>query len=531
MGKSSRKAKMPRHNTANDAITKSLYMPNDRKLLGARLIQRTRTFQYFIAGIISLTTLLAYLPSLWNGFVWDDEEYVNKNLIIQSFNFDLIKSAFLDFREANWHPLTWISHAIDYAIWGVNPVGHHLTNVILHALNTAVLVFIVIQMLSIYRSRTEMQTASPWLTERGVLITAGVTSLLFGLHPIHVESVAWVAERKDLLCAFFFLLTMLAYTKYVNVIDNASIQKTVKIRFLREHYLFALGFFILALLSKPMAVSLPIVLLILDWYPFKRIHSVKNLWPIFYEKIPFFSLSLISSIITILAQKAGHALTIMETVPLSKRLLVAVKSLIAYLLKIILPTNLIPFYPYPKDISLLSLEYPLTIILAVGITVICIVRASRERFWLSLWFYYIVTLIPVIGIIQVGAQAMADRYTYLPSLGPFLMMGLVMAWSWNRVDDLRIKRAIKQLFAISAFMILSVAMTYLTVEQIGMWKDDITFWSYVIEKEPYSASFVYNNRGIAFDKMGRFDKAIADFQNDCDLGDRDGCNKLWISRH
>jgi hypothetical protein len=247
-----------------------------------------------------------------------------------------------------------------------------------------------------------------------------VTGLLFGLHPLHVESVAWVSERKDLLCAMFYLLSIMAYMAY----------RTHKIY---RTYFLTLCFFILALMSKPMAVSLPFVLLILDWYPFKRTTSLETFRTSFIEKLPFIALSIGSSILTILAQKAGGAVVAIEAIPLQARILVAAKSLIAYLWKMILPLNLIPLYPYPQDVSLLSLGFLATVFLVTGITAACVLAARKEKLWMSVWFYYVVTLIPVIGIVQVGSQPMADRYTYLPSLGPFLIAGLITAGLYEKV--------------------------------------------------------------------------------------------------
>jgi protein O-mannosyl-transferase len=514
MSKSSRKKKAAGYDIVNKTTSESFRVSDksdDRQFLDVKLIRDTRATKYLLAGLVSLITLLVYLPSLRNEFVWDDALYVTNNIIIRSFNLGLIKSAFLEFHAANWHPITWFSHAIDYAIWGLNPVGHHLTSVILHSLNSAVVVFVVIRLLALYRNRSVPQMVSPWLKERSILITGSVTGLLFALHPVHVESVAWVAERKDLLCALFFLLSILAYTKYVSVIDNESAQKTLKLRFLNKHYLFTLGFFVLALLSKPMAVSLPCILLLLDWYPFSRSQSFKSFRTVFFEKLPFIAFSLISCILTILAQKAGRALGLMEFVPFSTRALVAAKSLFSYLWEIIFPMNLIPFYPYPMHVSFSSLDYLSAGIFAVGITAACVIIVNKQKLFLSVWGYYVITLIPVLGLVQVGVQSMADRYAYLPSLGPFLMIGLAMAWSWSRVNAFRRKTAVVKLFGISVFMLLCAAMMYLTFKQIGIWKDDMTLWSYAIEKQSEPVPIAYYNRALVFYNTGKFDKAIQDY--------------------
>jgi tetratricopeptide (TPR) repeat protein len=213
----------------------------------------------------------------------------------------------------------------------------------------------------------------------------------------------------------------------------------------------------------------------------------------------------------VLAQGAGGAIVSMEFVPLSTRVLVGVRSLMVYLWKMIWPLNLIPFYPYPTDVSLLSLEYLSATVMVIGITVICVVSAQKQKLWLSVWSYYVMTLIPVIGIVQVGRQAMADRYTYLPSLGPFLIMGLAVAWTSRKVNTVaRWNSIIKPLSAAVAIFVL-ISLSYLTFAQIGIWNNSIRLWSYVIGKHPERAHLVFYFRGLAFLNMDQVDKAIEDF--------------------
>ena len=269
---------------------------------------------------------------------------------------------------------------MDYAIWGLNPPGHHLTNIILHAVNTFLVVVTMIKLLEVVkRTTTDDRPSASVLSDRSILMTAGVTGLLFGLHPLHVESVAWVSERKDLLCAMFFLLSIVTYMKYVSVVSNGPYSRNLISRFCDKRYLLAIGFFILALLSKPMAVSLPFVLLILDWYPFQRIRSLKTFRDGFVEKLPFFALSLFSSVATVLAQKSAGTVVSIGEIGLSARVLVAAKSIVAYLWKMMFPTNLIPLYTYQKNISILSPEYLLSLIAVIGITVVCIVKIKKEN--------------------------------------------------------------------------------------------------------------------------------------------------------
>ena len=494
-------------------------------------VQKTNTvkYTYYLAATLAILTFLVYLPALRNEFVnWDDGPYVFANPHIRSMDGNFFKWAFLEFHIMNWHPLTWISHALDYALWGLNPLGHHLTNIMLHALNTFVVVVVAMKLLEAFKERSSRSGQSFLSNNRALLIAAGIAGLLFGLHPVHVESVAWVAERKDLLCALFFLMSVMTYVKYAGSRQSEGEAKdeTGGKNFLtNRQYLLSLGFFVLALMSKPMAVTLPAVLLILDWNPFNRIRSLKTFWAASVEKLPFLALSLISSVLTVFAQRSGGALELMEIVPLSTRLLVAVHSLIAYLGKMLWPLDLIPFYPYPRTVSLLSPEYFGVVALVIGITIFCVVKAKKKQtVWLSVWSYYCVTLAPVLGIIQVGGQAMADRYTYLPSLGPFLLMGLGAAWVWGKIET-SWKRG---LIATAAFMVF-LSLSFMTFQQIGRWKNDVDLWNYVIEQEGHDVLFAYFKRGQAFALRGQYEKAIEDYNTVISLNVEE-YSKAYIER-
>ena len=473
--------------------------------------ERKRRFRFALAGTVAVVTFLVYLTALRNDFInWDDGPYVYENPHIRSLNAVFLKWAFFGFYESNWHPLTWLSHALDYALWGLNPLGHHLTSIVLHAINVFLVVLLVIRLLEAWKERAVRNGQPSFLNGRAILIAAGTTGLLFGLHPVHVESVAWVAERKDLLCALFFLLSLIAYTNYARDAGDETLGKNTRSPFFNNRYLATLGLFILALLSKPMAVSLPVVLLVLDWFPFNRIRSGRTFWAACVEKLPFFALSLASSIVTILAQKAAGAMTLTEVVPLSTRLLVAAKSLIAYLWKMLLPLDLVPFYPYPKSASPLSFEYLFPLAIVAAVTTSCIMTAKKRGLLLSAWSYYVVTLIPVLGIVQVCGQEMADRYTYLPSLGPFLVIGTGTAWAWGKGRALARRGPLVKR---TGWVVAALAIVFLssaTVKQIGIWKNGLVLWNYEIEKTP-GVPRAYNNRGLVYDKKGRLDEAIDDF--------------------
>jgi protein O-mannosyl-transferase len=482
-------------------------------------VKINQKIHYYLSAAVALTVLLAYLPALRNEFVnWDDDLYVYDNPQIRSLGAAFFRWAFTTTLMGNWNPLTWISHALDYAVWGLNPLGHHLTSIVLHSMNAALVVVLAVKLLEIVVERSALNESVRFLDDRRVLIAAGVTGLLFGIHPVHVESVAWVSERKDLLCALFFLLSLIVYVKYFGGRQSAADGQTSGVRSQESKvkslqstrlYLLSLGFFVLALMSKPMAVTLPVVLLILDWYPLGGITSLKTLWAAGVEKLPFFALGLSSAVLTILAQRAEGAMTAMEVVPWPFRTLVATKSLVVYLGKMLLPVQLLPFYPYPKDVSLLSPEYLLAICLVIGVTAGCIILAGRQKLWLAAWGYYVVTLIPVVGIVQAGGQAMADRYTYLPSLGPFLIVGIAAAIVSEKAGKSKQKGLVAASYA-AALVVLAVLFS-LAIGQIAVWRTSMDLWNDVIKKEPEKAPLAYYNRGQVFMSTGSFDKAIEDY--------------------
>lgn len=389
------------------------------------------------ALLVFFITLLVYLPSLGNEFVnWDDNQYVYENRNIQVSPGHVFEWSFTTFYAANWHPLTWISHALDYSMWGLNPRGHHLSSIVLHSINAVLVVYLCIGLFESYRRKKVAEGFSgPFFDEKGVLIAAATTGILFGIHPVHVESVAWVSERKDILSALFFCLSILSYIRYVDETENVG---EAGRRPLLRTYFFSLVFFVCALLSKPMAVTLPVVLILLDWFPFQRIQSLRTLWKAVLEKVPFIAMGIASSVITVLAQIKGRSLVPFESSSVPARIMVAADAIFSYLTKMILPLDLSPFYPYPKVVSFFSAKYFFPLLVVTIITIACVNFFLRGRkVWLAVWGYYLITLLPVLGIIRVGLQSMADRYTYLPSLGPFLVLGLAAARGYEKLDVLK----------------------------------------------------------------------------------------------
>ncbi|MBI1912239.1 MAG: tetratricopeptide repeat protein [Deltaproteobacteria bacterium] len=426
----------------------------------------------------AIITFLMYLGSLRNGFVnWDDPGYILENPNLASFNFKWI---FTELFYSNWHPLTTLSYVIDFNVWGLNPFGYHLENVILHAINTFFVAVLTMRLV-------ELKSA-----QKGLIIFAGLFSgLLFGLHPLHVESVAWISERKDVLCGFFFFLTILSYIKYCSTNSVVS-------------FLSSLIFFSLALMSKPMAITLPVVLMLIDFYPLERF-SFKNIGKIVVEKIPFFALSLISAILTVLAQQKSTALVSLKSYSILERIGLAVRGFGFYLYKTVLPFNLSPFYPRPSEAELFNSVFLISLLVIIALTVLCLIFLKKKIF-LASWLYFLITLIPVIGIIQVGNQAAADRYTYIPSASLFILAGVALGLLYSKGE----KKSFRIIIAVLSFLFF-IPLSYLTVKQIAVWKDSVTLWSHAIKVYPDKIEIAYYNRGLAYDREGRFDSALSDY--------------------
>ena len=458
---------------------------------------------YSLAALVALATFALYLPALRNGFVtWDDGLYVYENLHIRSLSLPFFKWAFFESQVILWHPLTWMSHALDYAMWGLNPAGHHLTSIVFHGFNT-VLVFLLV--VRLFESGVDAGTDHAGHLK---LASATITAFLFGLHPLHVESVAWVTERKDVLSALFYLLSLLAYLRHLRTSTHADRRGTAG--FLNRRYLTCLGLFVLALLSKPMAVTLPLVMLIIDWYPLGRFGGGERPIAVILEKLPFFLFSLLMVIITLTLNIYDSLLRIADLQPLTT-ILVGCRALVFYMSKMIWPSELVPLYPYMHDVAFLSPKYIISFLSVITLTGGCFFLSKKWRILPAVWEYCIVTPLPVIGMYRIAPQVMADRYTYLPSLGPFLLMGLVAAWCWEKTDSPGKYGLILKRSMVAVAIAVVIAVSYATVKQISIWKGGMDFWNSIIEKEPNRVPFAYNNRGLAFKELGWLDRALEDF--------------------
>ncbi|HLE09086.1 MAG TPA: tetratricopeptide repeat protein [Thermodesulfobacteriota bacterium] len=447
------------------------------------IVINKRTF-YVRGFLVSGITFLVYLSTLEAGFVnWDDQLYVLENTVIQSPDSFFLNMAFTVVAR-NWHPLTLFSHAIDYSLWGFIPFGHHLTNISIHALNSF-LVFILTSRLA----KISMPGSPLGINQNGFIISV-VTALLFGIHPLHVESVAWISERKNVLYAFFFILSILSYLRY------ATAAKGYK----KTFYGASLFFFALSLMSKSMAITLPLVLLILDYHPIRRLTSARWLNTVL-EKAPFFALSFSLGLVTLWTQRPASAIPLFPEAPLLMRIGIAIRAYAFYLYKMVAPINLAPFYPYPGEIDFFTIEYSGSLLLIIAITAFCILYRKWNRAILAAWLYYMATLLPVIGIIPFSSASAADRYTYLPSLGPFLVFGAGIGFLFER------HRGRKTL--IIALSAMSFLLVERTLHQIAVWKNPLSLWSHELKLFP-DEKMSYYGRGHAYYGLGRFKEALDD---------------------
>jgi tetratricopeptide (TPR) repeat protein len=433
------------------------------------------------ALLISAALLLLTAYSYWNvrssDFVrFDDGDYVTENRRVQTgLNWGNVTWAFTSYHSANWHPLTWISHMADCYFYGLDAGGHHTTSLVIHLANS-VLLFLALWRLT------------------GTLWRSGTVAALFAVHPIHVESVAWIAERKDVLSAFFGILTLLAYASYAR-------NRTV-LRYAGILVLFSLG-----LMAKPMLVTLPFVLLLLDCWPLgttgktpARARFNRPGWIQVAEKLPLLGLALVSSIITFRAQRAGMAVAPLSALPLQARFENAVVSYVRYLGKIFQPKDLAFFYPM-QPVEAWRAAGASLLLVAITITVICL--AARRPYLPVGWFWYLGTLVPVIGIIQVGDQALADRYTYLPSIGLFI------ALVWALHDVLAALPASRPVYAVSVLAVLGL-LTGTTRAQVGYWRNSVTLFEHAIEVTPNNY-VAHTNLGLILAEQGRPLEAISHY--------------------
>jgi Flp pilus assembly protein TadD len=454
---------------------------------------------WFVALALVALTTTAYWGTTGHNFVsYDDDTYVVTNSHVQGgLTLQNIAWAFTSTAAANWHPVTWLSHMLDIQLFGSSPAGHHFTSLLVHLANVLLLFWVL-----------HVMTGALW---RSALVAA-----LFAVHPINVESVAWVAERKNLLSTFFWLLTMLAYVRYAR-------------RPAWSAYLLVLASSALALMSKPMAVTLPFALMLMDYWPLdrfnlrasgsasekpqssktrskkpeaKQICPRRSLGQLAMEKAPLLLLAAISSVITVKAQQAGGAVGTTGVFPLPVRFENALVSYSQYLLDVVWPFRLAVLYPHPRA-AVAALQVALSALVLLGISAIVVWRAKRCRYLPVGWLWYLGTLVPVIGIVQVGLQARADRYAYVPLIGIFV----IIAWSIEEATKGR--RTLVKPLAIGVACTL-LTFTVATRIQSGYWQNSIALFqrALAVTDNNYVA---HNNLGELLAKQDKLDEAEANF--------------------
>ena len=439
----------------------------------------TANKELFMIGGLGLLVIIIYAQTTTFDFInLDDNLYVYANPALQNgLSWELVKWAFTSFWSANWHPLTWLSHGIDVQMFGMTPGAHHAVNVVLHLINS-ILVFVV------FRRMTGQQ----WMSF--------IVAVLFSVHPAHVESVAWISERKDVLSTMFWLLTMLAYVTFVR--ESESKDKVSPPIFLsHSSYWLVVLLFALGLMAKPMLVTMPFVLLLCDFWPLKRLKRIKDIWPRIFEKIPLLVLATASSVVTFIAQRSTGAVETLDYLPLGTRFLNTVVSYAKYVLMFFYPADLAVYYPYDKAIP--SLQIVFSVLFLIAISAICVYQIARRPFLIVGWLWFVGTLVPVIGIVQVGSQSIADRYTYVPYFGLLIML----VWGLSSVAN---EYGFRRRAFTVATVVAVLAFAGLAYRQVSYWRDNEALYRHTLAVTTNN-SLIEHNLCHHFVMLDRLDEA------------------------
>ncbi|WP_420267038.1 tetratricopeptide repeat protein [Candidatus Magnetominusculus dajiuhuensis] len=426
--------------------------------------------------MLSAAALIVFLPVKDFGFVsFDDAIHITNNpYVLSGLTVQGIKWAFTTTLDGNWIPLMWLSHMVDVALYGARPGGHHISNLILHTINTILLFLLLKEM-----------TGDVW---RGAFIAA-----LFALHPAHVEAVAWVSQRKELLSALFGFAAMFAYVKYT---ERPSLKR----------YMYVICLFIPGLMSKPMLVTLPFVLLLLDNWPLGRLRQT-GVAKLIIEKIPMFAISGVFSVITYFAQKNYKAVISLTELPLPLRVANVLVSYVKYLKNALMPTELSVFYPRMELVEAWQWIGALIILSALSVCVVMTVK--RSPYYFTGWFWFLGALVPVIGIVQVGAQGMADRYTYIPFIGLFIAAAYALPSKMAERPSLRI-------LSLAAVMAIILSSVTLSVKQVGYWQNSTVLLKHAAGTIKTSA-LLYYNLGTVLAEEGKYEQSLDAFDRSIEI--------------
>lgn len=437
---------------------------------------------------LAVMTFAIYAQVIGHQFITlDDDAYIKQNAMVnRGVTLAGFAWAFTTFDQGNWHPLTWIAHMMDTQLFGINAGGHLLVNALIHVANTLLVFWFLFR-----------TTHARW--------PSALVAALFALHPLHVESVAWAAERKDTLSTFFGLLSLIAYVRYAKA---PSITR----------YVWVAITLVLGLLAKPMLVTWPFVMLLLDYWPLRRLRdstvsehrrgdshreAATGVWPLVREKLPLFALVAASAVITTLAQSHGGAVRTFQDFPIALRLANALVSYVKYLLLAFWPNDLAVYYPYTTS-GTPAWQIICAALLLIGITALCVFQRNIRPYFLVGWLWFLGTLIPVIGIVQVGGQTMADRYFYIPSIGLFIVIAFGLT-------DIAKTRRLAPWFNAGVAGGILLALAILTNAQIHRWSDSFTLFKHTLAVTPPNL-IIENNLGSALSRSGLHDEAGAHFE-------------------
>jgi tetratricopeptide (TPR) repeat protein len=424
-----------------------------------------------VSAVLVAAGAFVYAPVRHYEFVnFDDTQYVRDNPVVASgLSGRGLAWALTTGHAGNWHPLTWLSHLLDVELFGLDPGRHHLTSAVLHVVNTILLFGLLLRM-------------------TGALLRSAFVAALFELHPLHVESVAWIAERKDVLSGFFFLLTLWAYLAYVR-------------RPRGDRYALVLVLFALGLMSKPMLVTLPFVLLLLDVWPLGRAAELSAWRRLIVEKLPLAALAIASSVITVLVQQRAGAIKGLGVLPFDRRLATAVLAYVTYVAKAVWPSRLAAIYPYPAPPPAWQVLGAIAILAAMSALAL---RAARRHPYLPVgWFWYLGTLVPVLGLVQVGSQPWADRYTYTPAIGLFIVV------AWGTVD-LCARWPHRNLLAAAAAAVALAGCAVAARKQVEYWRTSVALWEHALGVTTGNHR-AESNLAHALVRQGRLDEAVAHY--------------------
>jgi hypothetical protein len=434
----------------------------------------------FLAGTVCL---IVFVRAVFCDFVnFDDQESILENVVIRSLDSNLITGAFSTSMFGLWMPLTWLSYAVDFHFWGFNPLGYHLTNIVLHAVNTGLVVLVADRVLQSKEARSE------GLLYPALLLFA---ALLWGIHPLRAESVVWVTERKDVLNGLFALSSILAYLHYAERIESGALA--------RRFYLISLALFACSLMAKPVTVVLPVMLLVLDWYPLGRAQR-NHIASLLVEKLPFFLFSVALSVLTLVTAVDKDMLVKVERLSIGERFLVAGNALFEYVRLLVVPVGILPLHSLPYPIPDMYLA---TSVISLLVVCCCVYCARRMTAVPAVYLLFLLPLLPVLGFLQNGQQAFAVRYTYLPHSAVSIAVAAILLKSCRASGGNRVR------YVVGTLVVILLILAGMTQQQIGIWNNSGALWTRVIEHQP--VSLAYKSRGAYYLLSGRYADAVPDF--------------------